>query len=91
MRPDQTDEATLGPYAQLDEIIERAVERRQSPERIARETGIDPAVIKRTIRLIDLSEYKRKQAAIGLKVTGVAFGSGRRYPIAQRYRPEQRL
>ncbi|MBX3405489.1 MAG: NAD+ synthase [Phycisphaeraceae bacterium] len=91
LRPDQTDEATLGPYAQLDEIIERAVEKRQSPERIARETGFDPAVIKRTIRLIDLSEYKRKQAAVGLKVTGVAFGSGRRYPIAQRYRPEQRL
>ncbi len=91
LRPDQTDEATLGPYAQLDEVIERVVERRQSPERIARETGFDPAMIRRTIRLIDLSEYKRKQAAIGLKVTGVAFGSGRRYPIAQRYRPEQRL
>lgn len=91
LRPDQTDEASLGPYAQLDEIIERAVEKRQSPERIARETGFDAAIIQRTIRLIDLSEYKRKQAAIGLKVTGVAFGSGRRFPIAQRYRPERRL
>jgi len=87
LRPGQTDEASLGPYAQLDEIIERTVEKRQSPERIVRETGFDAAAVKKIVRLIDLSEYKRKQAAIGLKVTGVAFGAGRRFPNAQRYRP----
>lgn len=91
LRPDQTDEASLGPYSQLDEIIERSVERRQSPERIVRETGFDAAAVRKIVRLIDLSEYKRKQAAIGLKVTSVAFGAGRRFPNAQRYRPWEGL
>jgi NAD+ synthase/NAD+ synthase (glutamine-hydrolysing) len=91
LRPDQTDEASLGPYSQLDEIIERTVERRQSPERIVRETGFDAAAVRKIVRLIDLSEYKRKQAAIGLKVTGVAFGAGRRFPNAQRFRPWEGL
>jgi len=91
LRPDQTDEASLGPYAQLDEIIERTVEKRQSAERIVRETGFDAAAVRRIVRLIDLSEYKRKQAAIGLKVTTVAFGAGRRFPNAQRYRPWEKL
>jgi len=87
LRPDQTDQDTLPPYEQLDEVLERYVERRQSPATIAKETGFDPAMIARIVRLTDLAEFKRKQAAIGLKVTGVAFGSGRRFPIAQRYRP----
>ncbi len=87
LRPDQTDQDTLPPYDQLDEVLERYVERRQSPARIAAETGFDPAVIAKIVRLTDLAEFKRKQAAIGIKVTGVAFGSGRRFPIAQRYRP----
>jgi NAD+ synthase/NAD+ synthase (glutamine-hydrolysing) len=91
LRPDQTDEASLGPYSQLDEIIERTVERRQSPERIVKETGFDAPAVRKIVRLIDLSEYKRKQAAIGLKVTGVAFGAGRRFPNAQRYRPWEKL
>lgn len=87
LRPNQTDQDSLPPYDILDAILERAVERRQSPATIARETGFDPAVVARICRLIDLSEYKRKQAAIGLKLTTVAFGSGRRIPIAQRWRP----
>ncbi len=91
LRPDQKDQDTLPPYEVLDEIIERYVVGRQSPQRIARETGFDAATVARTVRMIDLSEYKRKQAALGLKVTGVAFGSGRRFPIAQRYRPEREL
>ena len=48
--------------------------------------GFDDATVKRIVRLIDLSEYKRRQAAPGLKVTSKAFGVGRRIPIAQRYR-----
>jgi NAD+ synthase (glutamine-hydrolysing) len=87
LRPDQTDQDSLPPYDVLDEIIDRAVERRQSPARIAQETGFDAALVTRITRMIDLAEYKRKQAAIGLKVTSVAFGSGRRMPIAQRWRP----
>jgi NH3-dependent NAD+ synthetase len=51
-----------------------------------KQAGFDETVVKRVIRLIDLSEYKRRQAAPGLKVTSKAFGVGRRIPIAQRYR-----
>lgn len=91
LKPDQTDQDTLPPYDELDEIIERYVERRQSPERIVAETRVAPEVVARVIRLIDVNEYKRKQTAIGLKVTSVAFGSGRRYPIAQGWRPERAL
>jgi NAD+ synthase (glutamine-hydrolysing) len=87
LRPDQTDQDTLPPYDVLDAIIERYVEHRQSPATIIRETGYDAAVVARITRMIDLSEFKRRQAALGLKVTGVAFGGGRRYPIAQRWRP----
>lgn len=86
LRPDQTDQDTLPPYAVLDEILERIVERRQAPARVAAETGFDAAVVRRVARMIDLAEFKRRQAPIGLKVTGVAFGSGRRMPVAQRWR-----
>lgn len=86
LRPGQTDQDSLPAYPVLDEIIDRYVERHQSVSRIVRETGFDEAMVKRVARLIDVSEFKRKQAAIGLKVTGVAFGSGRRMPIAQGWR-----
>ncbi len=85
LRPDQHDQQSLPPYETLDEIIDRYVEREQSARRIVDETGFDPEVVLKMIRLIDLSEYKRKQAAPGLKITGRAFGFGRRMPIAQRY------
>lgn len=89
LRPNQTDQDSLPPYPVLDEIIERYVEHRQSVRTILRQTkgkpGFDAATITRVARLIDISEYKRKQAAVGIKVTTVAFGSGRRVPIAQRW------
>ncbi|MCC6322458.1 MAG: NAD+ synthase [Phycisphaerales bacterium] len=91
LRPDQTDQDSLPPYDVLDQIIEGYVERRESPAEIVARTRCEPAMVAKIVRLIDLSEYKRKQAATGLKVTGVAFGSGRRVPIAQRYRPEREL
>lgn len=91
LRPNQTDQDSLPPYEQLDEIIDRYVERRQTPREIVDQSGISAPVVARIIRLLDWSEYKRKQAATGLKVTGVAFGSGRRVPIAQRYRPERSI
>lgn len=84
LRPDQKDQDSLPEYDVLDAIIERYVEEREDPARIVRETGIDAAVVARIVRMIDLSEYKRKQSAVGLKVTSVAFGSGRRWPIAMR-------
>ncbi len=91
LRPDQTDQDSLPPYDILDEIIERYVEGRQSAAAILKagegRAGFDEETVRRILRLIDLSEYKRKQAAIGLKVTSVAFGSGRRWPIAQRWKP----
>ena len=88
LRPGQTDQDSLPPYEILDEIIARFVESRQAPSTIVRETGFDAAVVTRIVRMIDLAEYKRKQAPIGLKVTSVAFGSGRRVPIAQGWRGE---
>lgn len=91
LRPNQTDQDSLPPYEILDEIVERYVEQRQHPSRILAESGFDAATIKRVVRLIDLAEYKRKQTAVGLKVTGLAFGSGRRVPIAQGWRPERSM
>jgi NAD+ synthase (glutamine-hydrolysing) len=86
LRPDQTDQDSLPPYDQLDQVIERYVEGKQAPSTIVRETGLDEAMVRRVARMIDVAEYKRKQAAVGLKVTTVAFGSGRRVPIAQGWR-----
>ena len=85
LRENQTDQDSLPPYDLLDEIIERFVEREQSARQIIEETGFDQDTVLRIVRLIDLNEYKRKQAAPGLKITGRAFGFGRRMPIAQRY------
>ncbi len=87
LRPNQTDQDTLPPYDVLDAIIERYVERHGSPGTIAQETGIDPGTVARVVRMIDVAEYKRKQLALGPKVTSVAFGTGRRFPIAQQWKP----
>jgi NAD+ synthetase len=85
LRPDQTDQDSLPTYEVLDTIIERYVERHESARSIIASTGIDETTVNRMIKLIDRNEYKRKQAAPGLKITGRAFGFGRRMPIAQRY------
>jgi len=90
LRPDQTDQDSLPPYDVLDEIIDRYVEQRQHPARIVREAGFGADLVDRVTRMIDLAEYKRTQAATGLKITSVAFGPGRRVPIAQRWRPTAR-
>jgi NAD+ synthase (glutamine-hydrolysing) len=85
LRPNQTDQDSLPPYEVLDAILEQYVEEEKAIDEIVA-LGFDPAVVLRTVRLVDLSEYKRKQAAPVLKITGRAFGFGRRMPIAQRYR-----
>ena len=87
LKPNQRDQDSLPPYEVLDEIIEGYVEQEKTvPEIIAQ--GFGAAVVQRVARLIDLSEYKRKQMAPGIKVTSRAFGFGRRMPIAQRFDPK---
>lgn len=86
LRPNQTDQDSLPPYDVLDAILQAYVVDLKSAAQITA-AGFDEATVKRVIRLIDFAEYKRRQAAPGLKVTTKAFGVGRRVPIAQRYRP----
>lgn len=83
LRPDQHDQQSLPPYDTLDAILNRYVEQEKSADDIIAE-GFDAAVVRDVIRKVDLNEYKRKQAATGLKVTSRAFGVGRRMPIAAR-------
>jgi NAD+ synthase (glutamine-hydrolysing) len=82
LRPDQKDSDSLPPYDVLDAILEAYVEDNQSPEAIAEEHGFDPALVRKVAGMVDRSEYKRQQAAPGLKISPKAFGFGRRYPIA---------
>lgn len=84
LRANQKDSDSLPPYEVLDPILEDYVEDSHTAEQIAADHGFDLAVVKRVIRLVDGSEYKRQQAAPGLKISGKAFGYGRRFPIAAR-------
>ena len=86
LRPNQTDQDSLPPYDVLDAILEAYVVQMKSAADIV-QSGFDEATVKRVVRLIDFAEYKRRQAAPGLKVTTKAFGVGRRVPIAQSHRP----
>jgi NH3-dependent NAD+ synthetase len=85
LRPNQTDQDSLPPYEVLDAILEQSVVETKSLAEIVA-MGYNEADTRRVVRLIELNEYKRRQAAPGLKVTTKAFGVGRRIPIAQRYR-----
>lgn len=84
LRPNQTDQDSLPPYEILDAIMYRYVEQDMGIAEIVAD-GFEAATVQRIVKLIDRSEYKRRQAAPGLKVTSRAFGFGRRMPIAQRY------
>ena len=86
LRPDQTDQDTLPPYDVLDAILVLYVEENLPVSRIVAR-GFDEALVRRITTMVDRNEYKREQAAPGLKVTGRAFGMGRRLPLAQRYTP----
>ena len=86
LRPDQKDSDSLPPYEVLDAILERFIEQGQSIEEIAA-AGFERATIEEVVRLVQNSEYKRAQMPPGLILTRKAFGPGRRYPIAQRWRP----
>ena len=82
LRPDQKDSDSLPPYEILDAVLEDYVEDSHAAERIAADHGFDLKVVQRVIRLVDRAEYKRQQAAPGLKISPKAFGYGRRFPIA---------
>jgi NAD+ synthase (glutamine-hydrolysing) len=82
LRPNQRDSDSLPPYAILDAVLEDYVEDAHSAERIAADHGFDLDVVRRVIRMVDRAEYKRQQAAPGIKISAKAFGYGRRFPIA---------
>lgn len=82
LRPGQKDSDSLPPYDVLDAILEDYVGENKAPELIAKEHGYDPALVSKIAHMVDTSEYKRQQAAPGLKISEKAFGFGRRYPIA---------
>jgi NAD+ synthetase len=85
LRPNQTDQDSLPPYETLDQILDAYVVKNLSKEEIIRR-GFDAAVVNDVINKVTFSEYKRRQAAPGLKVSPRAFGMGRRIPIAQKFR-----
>jgi NAD+ synthase (glutamine-hydrolysing) len=85
LRPDQLDEDSLPPYAKLDEVLEAYVELDSSYEELTSD-GFDTEVVERALSLIDKAEYKRRQAAPGVKLRPKAFGRDRRIPITNRWR-----
>jgi NAD+ synthase (glutamine-hydrolysing) len=85
LHPGQTDQDSLPDYSVLDEILDAYVERRLGRQQI-KSMGFDAATVDRVIDLVDRAEWKRRQGAIGPKITGMAFGRDRRLPITNRYR-----
>ncbi|HKX75405.1 MAG TPA: NAD+ synthase [Acidimicrobiia bacterium] len=85
LRPDQKDSDTLPPYEVLDPILELYIEDDQSAEEIIA-AGHDPNTVRRVAQMVDRNEYKRRQAAPGVKITTKAFGRDRRIPITNGYR-----
>jgi NAD+ synthase (glutamine-hydrolysing) len=88
LREDQKDSDSLGDYDTLDAILEAYVEEDQDPEQIER-AGLPGEAIERVVKLVDLAEYKRRQAPPGIKITPRAFGRDRRMPITNAYRPRR--
>ncbi len=87
LRPDQKDEDSLPPYDVLDRILKAYIEDLRSPQEIADHYGFDLKLVRDIALRVDRNEYKRKQAAPGLKITSRAFGFGRPFPIAQKFTP----
>jgi NAD+ synthase (glutamine-hydrolysing) len=86
LKPGQKDTDSLPPYSELDPILRGYVEEDRSPEELVA-AGHNPETVARVIQLVDRSEYKRRQAPPGVKITPRAFGRDRRMPIVNRYRP----
>jgi NH3-dependent NAD+ synthetase len=85
LRPDQKDSDSLPDYDVLDKILEAYIEQNLAPKVIASHLAMPIELVQDIVTKVDRNEYKRQQAAPGLKVTSKAFGIGRRFPIAQRY------
>jgi NAD+ synthetase len=85
LRPNQTDQDSLPPYDLLDRILKMYLEEQKELHEISAAIG-EPNVVKKVLRLVDLSEFKRRQAAPALRISSKAFGYGRRFPIVQRWR-----
>ena len=85
LRPDQTDQDSLPPYAVLDAIMEAYVENDFSPKQII-EHGFSPLDVERVVRLVRGSEYKRRQAPVGVRITPRGFGKDWRFPITNKFR-----
>jgi NAD+ synthase (glutamine-hydrolysing) len=85
LRPGQKDTDSLPPYDVLDPILEAYIEQYRTPQQIADSLHLDSKLVEDIVNKVDRNEYKRQQAAPGLKVTTKAFGIGRRFPIAQRF------
>jgi NAD+ synthase (glutamine-hydrolysing) len=85
LRPDQRDTDSLPEYEVLDRILEGYIEQMRTPRQIAESGGLRIELVQEIVNKVDRNEYKRQQAAPGLKVTTKAFGIGRRFPIAQKY------
>jgi NAD+ synthase (glutamine-hydrolysing) len=84
LKPDQTDQDTLPPYPVLDAILQAYVEDNYSRSRIVK-MGYDVHVVRTVMGMVDHSEYKRRQAPVGIKITPRALGKDRRMPITNRY------
>ena len=84
LRPDQTDQDTLPPYAELDAVVRGWVEEERGIDEIAHGAGLDRALVARWARAIDLAEFKRRQAPVILRLSPRAFGPGRRMPVVAR-------
>ncbi|MCL4122390.1 UNVERIFIED_CONTAM: hypothetical protein GTU68_011897 [Idotea baltica] len=87
LRPDQIDQDSLPPYEILDPILELYVEQDYAPKDIVAQ-GFSPEYVSQVIRMVDRNEYKRRQAAPGVRITTRAFGRDRRYPITSGFRPK---
>jgi NAD+ synthase (glutamine-hydrolysing) len=90
LKAGQTDQDSLPPYEILDEIIERYMQEGESIGDIVA-AGLDELVVRRTVRMIRASEYKRRQSPVGIRVTHRSFGRDWRYPITNRFREEMAL
>ena len=86
LRPDQRDDQSLPPYEVLDPVIAGYVDGDRSVDELVA-AGVDPAVVERIVRLIDVAEFKRRQSPLGVRISEKAFGRDRRVPITNRYRP----
>jgi NAD+ synthase/NAD+ synthase (glutamine-hydrolysing) len=89
LRPDQKDSDSLPPYEVLDAILRLYIEENRGICEVAQDLGVPADLVRDVVRKVDRNEYKRQQAAPGLKVTTKAFGMGRRLPVAQRYSEEE--